>query len=797
MIFKKKSSDRHIIKKSGNSDIHNVHDRLIDKTEILELEDIADEKELDIDFDMEDDVIEVNESVELEAIDEEPSDTESEIELEIELTEEPEELELSMDDDIVEIDMEEDSDSDMSDDDSELVIEDISADESDNDYLEELDEIHANDISDGAVINFAKRWALVLSMAAASVVIGVGSVVAVTVKQRKTITVDAAATEEATTERFLLLTDDYKNVSYKTVSLEVVPEDTTITVNIMNSESAPCTGVLFKAVAVKGVVDDNREFLDEVVTHEQIEDFDTSDTVPFVQANDNDMDGTITFDNLDEDTYTVALLSASGYNPVEPVEVSTVKFDIIDNIIEKVVAESSTTIKEDPESGRNNAAAQPATSAPKSTTAATTASVPKKVEVVNPVKVDGDLVYDSSYGDTRELSDDEVKSYTSTVVNVKSGEGVAKLEGYILSTGEKKIGNNTVTYVSQMLVSDNTNVSLIDGFEFSIMQAADNTSSASTSKAGAATTTTTTTATQAQTTTKSQTTQPATTKAQTSAPTTTQPTTTQPTTVQPTTAAKKTYRVVNLEPVVEKKTETVYDDGWQNIDGSRYYYQDGKAFTGWHEIDGIQYYFSNSGVLSSRTVIDVSRFNGNIDWNAVKASGIDYAIIRVGYRGYESGTLVMDSMFETNMSGAIAAGIKVGAYIVTQAVNTSEAVEEASFIVQACSKYSISLPLVIDVETAGGGSGRGDKISASTRTAVINAYSQAVRNAGYTPMLYASKSWLEGRINTGSVYSSCKIWIARYNDTLGYSGRYNMWQFRSDGGVDGINGCVDISAWVN
>ena len=437
MIFKNKNSDRHIIKKSGSSDIHNVHDRLIDKTEILELEDIADEKELDIDFDMEDDVIEVNESVELE-----------------EISEEPEELELSIDDDIVEIDMEEDSDSEVPDDDSELVIEDISADESDNDYLEELDEIHVDDMSDGAVINFAKRWALVLSMAAASVVIGVGSVVAVTVKQRKTITVDAAATEEATTERFLLLTDDYKNISYKTVSLEVVPEDTTITVNIMNSESAPCTGVLFKAVAVKGVVDDNREFLDEVVTHEQIEDFDTSDTVPFVQANDDDMDGTITFDNLDEDTYTVALLSASGYNPVEPVEVSTVKFDIIDNIIEKVVAESSTTIKEDPESSRNNAAAQPATSASKSTTAATTASVPKEVEVVKPVKVDGDLVYDSSYGDTKELSDDEVKSYTSTVVNVKSSDGkniltYAPLKNYssvIVSTPDIK--DNTKYTVS-------------------------------------------------------------------------------------------------------------------------------------------------------------------------------------------------------------------------------------------------------------------------------------------------------------------------------------------------------------
>jgi GH25 family lysozyme M1 (1,4-beta-N-acetylmuramidase) len=149
------------------------------------------------------------------------------------------------------------------------------------------------------------------------------------------------------------------------------------------------------------------------------------------------------------------------------------------------------------------------------------------------------------------------------------------------------------------------------------------------------------------------------------------------------------------------------------------------------------------------------------------------------------------------MKGAIAAGIKVGAYIVTQAVNTEEAVEEASFIVNACKSYSISLPLVIDVETAGGGTGRGDKISVSTRTAVINAYAQTVRSAGYTPMLYASKSWLEGRINTGSVYSYCNIWIARYNDTLGYSSRFNMWQFRSDGSVSGIGGSVDISAWIN
>jgi GH25 family lysozyme M1 (1,4-beta-N-acetylmuramidase) len=276
--------------------------------------------------------------------------------------------------------------------------------------------------------------------------------------------------------------------------------------------------------------------------------------------------------------------------------------------------------------------------------------------------------------------------------------------------------------------------------------------------------------------------------------TATQPTTTQPAT---TVAAKKNYRVLNLEPVVETEKKSVYSDGWHTINGSKYYYSNGKAYTGWNEIDGIQYYFSSTGVLSSKTVIDVSRFNGTIDWNAVKASGIDYAIIRVGYRGYGSGTLTWDSTFDTNMQGAIAAGIKVGAYIVTQAVNTQEAVEEASFIVNACSKYSISLPLVIDVESAGGGTGRGDQISVSTRTAVINAFAQTVKNAGYTPMVYASKTWLEGRINSGSISSYCKVWIARYSDTLGYSGRYNMWQFRSDGSVNGVSGNVDISAWIN
>ena len=762
MIFKKNNELKRKKEIQNNSNLEkNLHEKLISETEMLELEEVDDSLELDITFDNEEeDILPIDESIELEDVTEQNDDS---IKFEdvtndvedityVEFEEDPEELEIVYDDQ--------------------------------DDNLLEIDEaLDDSMVKESNAVSFARRWALSLSMSAAAVIIGVSSVVAANIRMKKSSDVAEAAATEATTERFLLLTEDYKNINFKTVSLEAVPENKSVTVNILNEESEPCEGVLFKAVAVKGTVDENRDFLNDVVKHEEIEEFDTSDSVPFVQVNDNDMDGVVIFDNLDESTYTVALLSSAGYNPVEPVEVSTISYEIIDNIIEKVVAESAETIQEDPENNRDIPVEE---TKPAATTAASTTKAPENagstvVDVDNIKEVDGDIVYTVSYGDTKQYTSEEINGLPSVSVKVTSGDSVSEMTGYVLSNGVKQVNGKDVEYIKQILVeADNSNVAYLGGFNFSIMRVL----------------TDPTTAANNQNTTGSTTQQPTTQQATTQQATTQQPTTQQPTTQQPTTQAKKTYRVVNLEPVVEKKPQVVYDNGWQNIESLQYYYQDGKPVTGWKEIDGIQYYFNGSGVLNSRTVIDVSRFNNSIDWNAVKASGIDYAIIRVGYRGYESGKLVMDSRFEENMQGAIAAGIKVGAYIVTQAVNTSEAVEEASFIVNACKKYNISLPLCIDVESAGGGAGRGDKISVSTRTAVINAFSQTVRSAGYTPMLYASKSWLENKINTGSVYGYCNIWIARYNDTLGYGNRYDMWQFTSSGSVNGISGRVDISAWI-
>lgn len=168
-------------------------------------------------------------------------------------------------------------------------------------------------------------------------------------------------------------------------------------------------------------------------------------------------------------------------------------------------------------------------------------------------------------------------------------------------------------------------------------------------------------------------------------------------------------------------------------------------------------------------------------------------MIRVGYRGYETANLVLDNRFHENMSQAIAAGVKVGAYIVTQAVNTTEAVEEASFIVSACSGYNISLPLAIDVESAGNGSGRGDKISSSQRTAVVNAFAQTVNNCGYSAVVYANKDWMNNRMYAGNI--SCSVWLAQYRSQCTYTGPFSMWQFTDKARVNGISGYVDMSVW--
>lgn len=243
------------------------------------------------------------------------------------------------------------------------------------------------------------------------------------------------------------------------------------------------------------------------------------------------------------------------------------------------------------------------------------------------------------------------------------------------------------------------------------------------------------------------------------------------------------------------KTATYKYTGWQTIEGSVYYYDaDGNVVKGTQVIQGATYNFdettgaliTSSGILG----IDVSKWNGDIDWNAVKNSGVNYVIIRCGYRGSSTGALIEDPKFKTNIKGATAAGLKVGVYFFTQAVNEVEAVEEASMVLSLISGYKISYPVFLDVEPSGG---RADSISASVRTAVCNAFSQTITNSGYAAGIYANKTWLNEKINTGGLGAAYKIWLAQYAAKPTYGGKYHLWQYTSKGSVSGIKGNVDMN----
>lgn len=189
--------------------------------------------------------------------------------------------------------------------------------------------------------------------------------------------------------------------------------------------------------------------------------------------------------------------------------------------------------------------------------------------------------------------------------------------------------------------------------------------------------------------------------------------------------------------------------------------------------------------------IDVSKWNGDIDWDKVKADGIEFVMIRCGYRGSVTGALVEDPYFMKNIRGAKAAGLKVGVYFFTQATNEVEAVEEASMVIALCDGFELDFPVVIDSEGAGG-NGRADSLDIATRTKVCKAFCETVENAGYEAGVYASRSWYNQNLEVSEL-DDYKIWLAEYRSTPLYSGYYDMWQYTSKGSVDGIEGNVDLN----
>lgn len=208
---------------------------------------------------------------------------------------------------------------------------------------------------------------------------------------------------------------------------------------------------------------------------------------------------------------------------------------------------------------------------------------------------------------------------------------------------------------------------------------------------------------------------------------------------------------------------------------------------------GLKYYYED-GELASYAGIDVSAYNGDIDFEAVKNFGIDFVIVRLGGRGYgEEGVIFEDEYALTNLREAKAAGLMVGAYFFSQAITVEEAVEEANFCLDMLDGFYLDYPLVFDWEQIDSAENpRTEDISPETLTECAKAFCDTVNEAGYIPCLYtdSKKAYMKFDL---SKLSQIDIWYAFYNDEPDMYYNYMMWQYSCTGTVDGIEGDVDLN----
>lgn len=201
----------------------------------------------------------------------------------------------------------------------------------------------------------------------------------------------------------------------------------------------------------------------------------------------------------------------------------------------------------------------------------------------------------------------------------------------------------------------------------------------------------------------------------------------------------------------------------------------------------------------AKVVIDLSKFNIIDDYNAV-AKSIDGVIVRCGYRGLSNGKLTEDPSYATHITNLIRAGVKVGVYFFTTAINTNEAAEEAAFTCSLLKKYNVpvSFPIFVDSEMSNNShTGRSDSLPKSTRTEILVTFCEKIQVFGYTAGIYASDSWFVSQLNLSQL-TKYKLWVAKYSsNSPKYVKDYVGWQYTSSGVISGVRGRVDISHWYN
>ena len=191
--------------------------------------------------------------------------------------------------------------------------------------------------------------------------------------------------------------------------------------------------------------------------------------------------------------------------------------------------------------------------------------------------------------------------------------------------------------------------------------------------------------------------------------------------------------------------------------------------------------------------VDVSFHQDDIDWNAFKDAGVEFAMIRAGYRGYQTGYLNTDTRFHNRIKTAIAAGIPVGVYFFTQAINEEEAIEEARYVLKLVEEYPLDLPIALDMEFAHE-EDRIHDLSPRERTDIALAFVREIKNAGYEAMVYSSASWLKDELYMEELQEECSVWVASFDTKeWPYEYDFSIWQYSCTGELNGVDVPIDLN----
>lgn len=205
--------------------------------------------------------------------------------------------------------------------------------------------------------------------------------------------------------------------------------------------------------------------------------------------------------------------------------------------------------------------------------------------------------------------------------------------------------------------------------------------------------------------------------------------------------------------------------------------------------------YDEDGNKRTRFGIDVSAHQGFIDWDKVAADGVEFAFLRIGYRGYETGRMVEDAMFRTNYEGAVNAGIDLGAYFFSQAISAEEGAEEAEFVLSVLedAEAKLTLPIVFDWEyPAEGEPARTDDTTGETMTAACIEFCKTIKSSGNQPMYYATINTALFRYDLTQL-TEFPLWLAEYRPETAFPYEYAVWQYSSSGEIDGIDAFTDIN----